>query len=38
MPVEQPSAVRMVLNLKAARAMGIAIPASIRHRADELID
>ena len=38
MPVERPSTVRMVLNLKASRAMGIAIPPSIRHRADELID
>ena len=38
LPVERPSTVRMVLNLKTSRALGIAIPASIRHRADELID
>jgi putative tryptophan/tyrosine transport system substrate-binding protein len=38
MPVELPSTIRMVLNLKTSRALGIPIPPSIRHRADELID
>jgi putative tryptophan/tyrosine transport system substrate-binding protein len=38
MPVERPSTIRMVLNLKTSRALGIPIPSSIRHRADELID
>ncbi len=38
LPVERPDTVRMVLNLKTARAQGINIPPSIRHRADELID
>jgi putative ABC transport system substrate-binding protein len=38
MPVERPDTVRMVLNLRTAREQGIAIPASIRHRADELIE
>lgn len=37
-PVERPDTVRMVLNLKTARALGIAVPPAIRHRADELID
>jgi putative ABC transport system substrate-binding protein len=38
MPIEQPSAVEMVLNLRTARASGIAVPASIRARVDRLID
>jgi putative ABC transport system substrate-binding protein len=38
MPIERPSTIRMVLNLKTSRALGIPIPPSIRHRADELID
>jgi hypothetical protein len=29
---------RMVLNLKTARTQGITVPASVRHRAEELID
>jgi putative ABC transport system substrate-binding protein len=38
LPVERPDTFRMVLNLKTSRALGISIPPSIRHRADELID
>jgi len=38
LPVEQSRNVRMVLNLKTARALGIAIPASVRLRADEVIE
>jgi putative ABC transport system substrate-binding protein len=38
LPVEQTGNVRMVLNLKTARALGITIPASLRTRADELIE
>jgi putative tryptophan/tyrosine transport system substrate-binding protein len=38
MPVERPTIIRMVLNLKTSRAQGITIPPSMRHRADELID
>lgn len=38
LPVEQVSAVRMVLNLKTARPLGIRIPDTIRLRADEVID
>ena len=38
LPVERPSTVRMVLNLKTSRVLGIPIPDSIRHRDDELID
>ena len=38
MPVEQINNFLMVLNLKTARALGIAIPAAIRVRADEVIE
>ena len=37
-PVEQSSSVRTVLNLKTARALGITVPASVRLRADEVIE
>jgi len=35
---ERPDVVRMVVNLKAARAQGIGIPKSILVRADEVIE
>ena len=38
MPVERPNAVRLVINAKTSRALGIAIPQSISSRADELVD
>jgi len=38
LPVERPNDVRMAVNLKTARAMGIAIPKSIIVRADEVIE
>lgn len=38
LPVEQSSSIRMVLNLKTARALGIKIPESVRLRADEVIE
>lgn len=37
-PVEQPSAVEMVVNLRTAKTLGVTIPGSIRARADRLID
>lgn len=38
MPIEQPQSFELVVNVKTARTLGIAIPASILHRADRVID
>jgi putative ABC transport system substrate-binding protein len=38
LPVEQSSSMKMVLNMKTARAQGIRIPDSVRLRADEVIE
>jgi len=37
-PVEQARSLRMVVNMKTARAMGLEIPEAIRLRADEVIE
>ena len=37
LPVEEDSTIRLTVNLRTARALGISIPASILARADELV-